>query len=75
MNDASILVRGAITILGRNTVTQVVFKSCAPFTKCIKVDGTAIDYAEDLDLVMLIYNLLEYSSNYSNTMQMEQMES
>ena len=31
-----------------------------------KVDGTTIDYAEDLQLVMLMYNLLKYSSNYSN---------
>ena len=38
----------------------------APFIKCItKIDGTAIDDAEDLDLVMPMYNLLEYSSNYS----------
>ena len=31
-----------------------------------KSDGTTIDEAEDLDLVMLMYNLMEYSSNYSN---------
>ena len=33
---------------------------------CTKIDGTTIDYAEDLQLVMLMYNLLKYSSNYSN---------
>ena len=39
-----------------------------PSTKCIiKIDGTTIDEAEDLDLVMPKYNLLEYSSNYSDT--------
>ena len=32
--------------------TQIAFKNCAPFTKCMtKIDGTTIDDAEDLDLV------------------------
>ena len=47
--DAYILVRGDIIVTAAGT-TQVVFKNCAPFTKCIiKIDGTTIDYAEDLD--------------------------
>ena len=38
------------------------------FTKCItKIDETKIDDAEDLDLVIPMYNLIEYSSNYSET--------
>ena len=46
--------------------TQVSFKNCAPFSKCTtKIDGTTIDDAEDLDLAMPMYNLIEYSSNYS----------
>ena len=32
-----------------------------------KIDGTTIDDAEDLDLVMSVYNLTEYNSNYSET--------
>ena len=64
-NDAYILVRGDITVVAA-PATQVAFKNCAPFTKCItKIDGTTIDDAEDLDLVMPMYNLIEYSSNYS----------
>ena len=48
--------------------TQVAFKSYAPFTKCItKIDETTIYDAEDLDLVMPMYNLIECSSNYSET--------
>ena len=48
--------------------TQVAFKNCAPFIKCITtIDETTIDDAEDLDLVMPMYNLIEYSSNYSET--------
>ena len=66
-NDAYILVRGGITITGHQ-VTQVAFKKCAPFTKCItKIDETTIDDAENLNLVMLMCILIEYSSNYSET--------
>ena len=54
--EVYILVRGNITIVEDNA-TQVAFKSCAPFVKCItKIDEAAIDIAKDLDLVMLIYN-------------------
>ena len=60
-NDAYILGRGDITIIGDN-------RSQLAFTRYVtKIDGAAIDDAGDLDLVMLIYNLLEYSSNYSDT--------
>ena len=66
-NDAYILVRRDITVTAVG-VTQVSFKNCAIFTKCItKVHGTTIDDAEDLHLVMPMYNLTEYSSNYSAT--------
>ena len=65
--DAYILLKGNIAIIGHH-VTQGAFEICAPFTKCItKIDGTTIDDAEDLDLVMPMYNLIEYSSNYSET--------
>ena len=46
----------------------VTFKKCAPFTKYItKIDGITTDDDEDLELVMPMYNLMEYSSNYSET--------
>ena len=65
-NAAYILVIGNIIISGNNLATQVAFKNCAPFTKFItKIDETAIDDAENLDLVMSMYKLIEYSSNYS----------
>ena len=64
-NDAYILVRGNITVTAA-PVTQVSFKNCAPFIKYItNIDGTAIDDTEDL--VIPMYNLIEYSSNYSET--------
>ena len=66
LNDAYI-VNGDITATASPT-TQVTFKNCGLLTKCIsKVDGTTIDDPEGLILVMCIYNLIEYSSNYSET--------
>ena len=53
-NDAYIVVTGNITIVNDNR-TQVAFKNCVQFTRCIaKIDRTRLDDAEDLDLVMLI---------------------
>ena len=44
------------------------FKNCAPFTKCIsRINNTDIDTAQDIDIVMPMYNLIEYSDNYSKT--------
>ena len=44
------------------------FKNNAPFINCItKIIGIKIDNAEDLDVVMPMYNLLEYSKNYKKT--------
>ena len=66
-NDAYILVRGDTTILGHN-FTQTAFRNFASFCKFItKTDRTTIVDAEDLDLVMRMYNLLESKSNYSDT--------
>ena len=60
-SDAYILVTSDLTIVA-NPAIQL------PFTKCItKTDRTTIDDAEDLDLVMLMYNLIEYSSSYFGT--------
>ena len=72
-SDAYILVSGNITpvevVGGRgNNGIQVVFKNHAPFTNCIsEVNNTQIDNAKDIDVVMPMYNLIEYSNNYSKT--------
>ena len=64
-NDAYILVR--VTAVQDNE-NEVSFKNNAPFINCIpKINGTAIDDAEDLDLVMPMYDLLKCCSNYSDT--------
>ena len=66
-NDVCISVRGDMIVIA-GPAAQVAFTNCAPFTKCItKIDGTTVDNAEDLDLIMSMYNLIEYSSSYSET--------
>ena len=46
--------------------TQALLKNRAPFIECItKIDGTTLHDAEELHLVMLVYDLIEYISNYS----------
>ena len=58
-NDAYILVRGDITVTAAPQI-QVAFENWAPLTKCItKIDEKTLDDAENLDLVMSMYNLIE----------------
>ena len=48
--------------------TQVAFKNCAPFEKCsTEIDGTLVDEADFINITMPMYNLIEYSDNYSDT--------
>ena len=76
--DSYILVKGTITITGKgaNAAAEraderdkgVTFKNCAPFTKCIsRINNTDIDNAHNIDIVMPMYSLIEYSDNYSKT--------
>ena len=76
--DAYILVKGTITINGAGGAAaprradegnkSVIFKNCAPFIKHIsKINDTEIDNAQDIDIVMPMYNLIEYSDNYPKT--------
>ena len=71
-SDACIVVKGDITLEGDNDANKhnknFAFKNNAPFTNCIsKINGVKIDNAEDSDVVMPMYNLLEYSKNYKKT--------
>ena len=51
-----------------NNDKEVVFKNCAPFTDCInKMNNTQIDNANEINVVMPRYDLVEYSNNYSRT--------
>ena len=75
-SDAYILVKGTITITGARADAAarqaderdkgVAFKTCAPFTNCIsKINNTLVDNTEFIDIVMPMYNLIEYSDNYA----------
>ena len=75
-NDAYILVKRTITVNNtaaadadvNNTNEKIIFKNYAPFTNCIsEINNTHLDNAKDLDIVMPMYNLTEYSDNYSKT--------
>ena len=76
-SDAYILVKGRITITGAGVDAPArqaderdkgaAFKNCAPFTNCISEINTQIDNAKDIDIIMPMYNLIEYSNNYAKT--------
>ena len=75
-SDAYILVKGAISVNNTaaegaavyNNNKKVIFKNCAPFTNYIsEINNTQVDNAKDLDIVMPMYNLIEYSDNYTKT--------
>ena len=73
LSDAYIVVKGTVTVSAderyRDEMNrQVILKNNVPFISCIsKINGVLVENAEDLDIVMPMYNLLEYSKNYSKT--------
>ena len=59
---------GNINVAGGDANTNVVFKNCAPFENCrTEINGTYVDYANFINITMPMYNLIEYSDNYSDT--------
>ena len=73
---AYILVKGTISANNtaaagadaNNTNRKVIFKNSPPFTNCIsEINNTQIDNAKDIDIVMPMYNLIEYSDDYAKT--------
>ena len=67
-SDAYILVTGNITVKGGNANTKVAFKNCAPLKKCkTEINETFVDDAQHINIAMPMYNLIEYSDNYSDT--------
>ena len=66
--EAYILVDGTIRGTGGNNNTRLALKNCAPFTKCnLEINDEHVDTAENLDIVMPMYNLIEYSDNYQDS--------
>ena len=77
-SDGYILFKGKIIITGAGDeavarqaderVNGVAFKNCAPFTTCNSdINNIEIDYCQDIDIVMPMYKLIEYSDNYAKT--------
>ena len=75
-SDAYILVKGTITAISTAAQGQpnnganrkVIFKNCAPFINYIsRTNSMQVDDAHGIDVVMAMYNLIEYSDNYSKT--------
>ena len=64
-SNVYIIVKGTITVFKTNNAKRnkaVAFENNAPFINCIsKINGVKIDNAEDLEVVMPMYNLLKYS--------------
>ena len=75
-SDAYIIAKGTITVNNtaaadtdaNNINKKVIFKNRAPFTNCIsEINNTQVDNVKDIDIVMPMYNLIEYSDNYAKT--------
>ena len=73
-SDAYILVSGTLTVpntgesANPHNRQNIIIKNSAPFTDCLsEINNTQIDNAKDIDIVTPMYNLIEYSDNYSKT--------
>ena len=65
--DSYILETGNINVTGGDNNTKVAFKNCAQFKNCRTEINETVDEAVHINIAMPIYNLIEYSDNYSNT--------
>ena len=66
--ETYILVDGTIRATNDVNATRLALKNCAPFTKCnLEINDEHVNTAENLDIVMPMYNLIEYSYNYQDS--------
>ena len=66
--EAYILVDSTIRAAAADNNTRLALKNCAPFTKCnLEINDEHVDTAENLNVVIPIYNLIEYSDNYQDS--------
>ena len=66
--EVYILVDGTIRAADAVNATRLALKNCAPFTKCnLEINDEHVDTAENLDIVMPMYNLIEYTDNYQDS--------
>ena len=67
-SNAYILVTGNITVAIGNADTKVAFKNCTSFIRCVThINDEHVETAENLDIIMPMYNLLGYSDNYADS--------
>ena len=67
-SDPYILVSGNINVTDGDASTKVAFENCSPFKKCrTEINGTFVDDSQHINIAMPMYNLTEYSDNYSDT--------
>ena len=62
------MVTGNITVVGGDTNTKAAFDNCHPFIGCkIHLNGEHVKHYDNLDIIMNMYNLIEYSDNYEDS--------
>ena len=62
------MIDGTIIAGAADVNTRLALKNCAPFTKCnLEINDEHVDTAENLDIAMPMYNLIEYSDNYQDS--------
>ena len=67
-SDAYIIVTGGINVADVTAKTNVAFKNCALFTRCVTyINNEHVETAENLDIITPMYNLIEYSDNYADS--------
>ena len=67
-SEAYILVDSTIKAAAANANTRLALKNCVAFTKCnLEINDEHVDTAENLDITMPMYNLIEYSDNYQDS--------
>ena len=67
-SDAYVLVTGDIKVAAVAADTNVAFKNCAPFTRCVThINEEHVETAENLDIIMPMCNIIEYSDNYADS--------
>ena len=58
----------AAAILADRNYNKAIFNNCIPISGCIReINNTQVENTKDLDVVMPMYNLIEYSNNYPKT--------
>ena len=67
-SDVYILVTGDIAVVNGNQNTSIDFKNCSPFTRCVThLNDKNVETADSLNIIMNMYNLLEYSDNFAKS--------